>query len=154
MKTIPARILILGGGFAGACTAKHLEKMLSAHRKSEVVLVAQENFLLFTPMLHEAAGSDVEVTAIVQPLREMLRRTRVLVGKVDAIDLAGKKVSVLYVGSGQRYDLTYEHLVLTLGAVTNFYHRPGLEEHALTMKSLGDAILLRNSVIDALENGR
>jgi NADH:ubiquinone reductase (H+-translocating) len=138
------RILILGGGFAGAYTAKHLEKKLSGHADAEVMLVAQENFLLFTPMLHEAAGSEVEVTAIVQPLRKML-------GKIDAIDLAGKKVRVLHENFPQGFDLSYDHLVLAIGAVTNFYRTPGLEEHALTMKTLGDAILLRNSVIDALE---
>jgi NADH dehydrogenase len=151
VNRIGTRILILGGGFAGAYTAKHLEKKLSAHPDAEVMLVAQENFLLFTPMLHEAAGSEVEVTAIVQPLRKMLRRTQILIGKIDAIDLARKKVSVLHGSSPHVYDLTYDHLVLAIGAVTNFYRTPGLEEHALTMKTLGDAILLRNSVIDALE---
>lgn len=151
VNTLSAGILILGGGFAGAYSAKYLEKNLSFHRNAEVMIVAQENFLLFTPMLHEAAGSEVEVTAIVQPLRKMLRHTRILIGKIEAIDLAANKVSVSNRNSPDVYEITYGHLVLALGAVTNFYHIPGLEEHALTMKTLGDAILLRNGVIDALE---
>ncbi len=145
------RILILGGGFAGAYTALHLEKRLAGAPDVEVVLIAKENFVLFTPMLHEVAGSDVAVTDIVQPLRKMLRRTRVGIATVEVIDLARKQVRILHTDLPHPVDVTYDQLVLALGAVTNFYHTPGLETHALTMKTLGDAILVRNRVIDALE---
>jgi len=144
------RILILGGGFAGAYTAQHLEKRLGGMPDVEIMLVSRENFVLFTPMLHEVAGSDVEVTDIVQPLRKMLRRTRVAIADVEAIDLAKKQVRIRHSGLGHSFDFSYDQLVLALGAVTNFYRTPGLEEHALTMKTLGDAILVRNRVIDAL----
>jgi NADH dehydrogenase len=76
------RILILGGGFAGAYTALHLERRLAGVPDIEIVLAAKENFLLFTPMLHEVAASDVAVTDVVQPLRKMLRRTRVLIVEI------------------------------------------------------------------------
>jgi NADH dehydrogenase len=145
------RILILGGGFAGAYTALHLEKQLASAPDVEIVLVSRENFVLFTPMLHEVAGADVAVTDIVQPLRKMLRRTRIAIGSIEAIDLANKQVRVRSEGLARAFDFTYDQLVLALGAVTNFFHTPGLEEHALTMKTLGDAILVRNRVIDALE---
>jgi NADH dehydrogenase len=145
------RVLILGGGFAGAYTALHLEKQLGGARDVEVVLVAKENFVLFTPMLHEVAGGDVSVTDIVQPLRKMLRHTRVAIANVEAIDLARKQVRIVHNDVPHPVDVTYDQLVLALGAVTNFYHTPGLEQHALTMKTLGDAILVRNRVIDALE---
>ena len=81
------RILILGGGFAGAYAALQLEKRLGRAAGVEVVLVSRENFVLFTPMLHEVAGADVAVTDIVQPLRKMLRHTRVAIADVEAIDL-------------------------------------------------------------------
>lgn len=145
------RILILGGGFAGAYTALHLEKRLGGTPDVEIMVVSRENFVLFTPMLHEVAGGDVAVTDIVQPLRKMLRRTHVGIGEVEAIDLARKRVRVRHSGLGRSFDFAYDQLVLALGTVTNFYHTPGLEEHALTMKTLGDAILVRNRVIDALE---
>jgi NADH:ubiquinone reductase (H+-translocating) len=145
------RILILGGGFAGAYVARHLEKSLAGVPDIEIVLISKENFVLFTPMLHEVAGSDVAVTDIVQPLRKMLHRARVGVAEVEAIDLGNKLVRIRHKDLPSAYEVTYEQLVLALGAVTNFYHTPGLERHALTMKSLGDAILLRNCVIDALE---
>jgi len=145
------RILILGGGFAGAYTALHLERRLADAADVEIALIAKENFVLFTPMLHEVAGSDVAVTDVVQPLRKMLRRTRVGIASVEAIDLAKKQVRVVHNDLPRPVDVPYDQLVLALGAVTNLYHTPGLEEHALTMKTLGDAILVRNRVIDALE---
>jgi NADH:ubiquinone reductase (H+-translocating) len=145
------RVLILGGGFAGAYTALHLEKRLGVAPDVEVVLVSKENFVLFTPMLHEVAGSEVSVTDIVQPLRKMLRRTRVVIADIETIDLAKKRVHVRQNDLGRTLDLDCDQLVLALGAVTNFFHTPGLAEHALSMKTLGDAILLRNLIIDALE---
>jgi NADH dehydrogenase len=144
------RVLILGGGFAGAYTALHLERQLRNAPDVEITLVAKENFVLFTPMLHEIAGADLSVTDIVQPLRKMLRRTRVGIADVESIDLANKVVRVLHPGTAKELDVTYDHLVLALGAVTNFHGTPGLAEHALTMKSLGDAIVVRNRVLDAL----
>ena len=150
-STTKKRILILGGGFAGAYTARHLEKRLGRHSDVEVILVARENFVLFTPMLHEVAGSDVADTDIVQPLRKMLRRTRIGIAEIQSIDLANKTVRIVHHDLPQPYDLVYDQLVVALGAVTNFYHTPGLEQHALTMKTLGDAIVVRNRVIDALE---
>ena len=146
------RILILGGGFAGAYAALHLEKRL-AGMDVEIVIVSRDNFVLFTPMLHEVAGSDVNVTDIVQPLRVMLRRCRILIVEVVAIDLTKKQVRLLHVPSSREYDLDYDQIVLALGADTNFFHIPGLEEHAFAMKTLGDAIRLRNRAIDALELG-
>ncbi len=150
-STTKRRILILGGGFAGAYTALHLEKRLAGTPDVEVVLVSKENFVLFTPMLHEVAGSDVSVTDIVQPLRKMLRRTRVVIADIEAIDLGKKQVRIRQNDLGRTFDLDCDQLVLAVGAVTNFFHTPGLAEHALSMKTLGDAFLVRNRIIDALE---
>jgi len=148
--TAKRRIMILGGGFAGAYTARHLEKRLAGAADVEIMLVSRENFVLFTPMLHEVAGGDVADTDIVQPLRKMLRHTRVAVADIEVIDLVKKQVRIRHVGMPHAHEWGYDQLVLAVGAVTNFYRTPGLEEHALTMKTLGDAILVRNRVIDAL----
>ena len=129
----------------------HLEKRLGRAAGVEVVLVSRENFVLFAPMLHEVAVPNVAVTDIVQPLRKMLRHTRVAIADVEAIDFAKRQVRIRHGDLPTPYEVTYDQLVLALGAVTNFYHIPGLAEHALTMETLGDAILLRNRVIDALE---
>jgi NADH:ubiquinone reductase (H+-translocating) len=108
------RILILGGGFAGAYTALHLEKKLRGAPDVEVVLVAKENFVLFTPMLHEVAGSDVGITDIVQPLRKMLRRTRIGIADVRSIDLVNKEVRIQHPDMPSPVDVRYDHLVLAL----------------------------------------
>jgi NADH:ubiquinone reductase (H+-translocating) len=147
MKT---RILILGGGFGGLYAALELEKRLGRNQAVEVTLVNQENFFLFTPMLHEVAAGDLDITHIVNPIRKLLRRTKFFQGAVEHVDLKARHVFVAHDGS-HRHELEYDYLVIALGAVTNFYNLPGLEERALTMKSLGDAIFLRNRIIKNLE---
>jgi NADH:ubiquinone reductase (H+-translocating) len=148
----PAKILILGGGFAGVYSALELEKRLPRTSNVTITLVNRDNFLLFTPMLHEVAASDVDVTHVVTPLRKMLKRTTVFDGDIEAIDLVARRVKVSHgIGSAHQHELEYDHLVLALGSITNFYSLPGLEERALTMKSLGDAINLRGRMIEFLE---
>src|SRR5712671_1172818 len=86
------RIVILGGGFGGVYAAIHLEKLLARMDGVEICLVSRDNFFLFTPMLHEIAASDLEITNIVNPLRKLLRSVEVLVGDVARIDLPNKCV--------------------------------------------------------------
>ncbi len=147
------RILILGGGFGGLYTALHLEKTLARDSDVTVTMVNRENFFLFTPMLHEVAASDLDITHIVSPARKLLRRVNFYHGDVERIDLPNRKV---YASHGQgkehhQHELNYTHLVLSLGSITNFFDLPGLAENAMTMKSLGDAIHLRNRLISLLE---
>ncbi len=145
------RILILGGGFGGLYTALHLEKRLARDANVEITLVNRENFFLFTPMLHEVAASDLDMTHIVNPVRKLLRRVEFFDGDVEYVDLQRKTVGVSHGTEHHHHDLEYDHLVLGLGSITNFYGLPGLEDRALTMKSLGDAIHLRNRLITNLE---
>jgi NADH:quinone reductase (non-electrogenic) len=145
------RILVLGGGFGGVYAAMHLEKLLRRTSGVEITLVSRDNFFLFTPMLHEVAASDIDITHIVSPLRTLLRRSTVLVGEVEAIDLRRRAVTVSHGFERHVHDLEYDHLVVGLGSTTNLYGLQGLEEHALTMKTLGDAIHLRNRLIATLE---
>ncbi len=84
------RIVVLGGGFGGVYAAIHLEKLLARVEMVEICLVSRDNFFLFTPMLHEIAASDLEITNIVNPLRKLLRKVEVLVGDVNEIDLPNK----------------------------------------------------------------
>jgi NADH dehydrogenase len=145
------RILILGGGFAGLYTAMELEKTMARDPGVEITLVNRENFFLFTPMLHEVAASDLDLNAIVNPVRKMLKRAGFFEGEVEAIDLSRKQVIVFHGFDHHQHPLTYDHLVIGLGSVTNLYELPGLDERTLTMKSLGDAIRLRNHLIEHLE---
>jgi len=146
------KILILGGGFGGMYTALELEKAFGKDPGVEITLVNRENFFLFTPMLHEVAASDLDITTIVNPIRKMLHRTNFFDGEVRSIDLTKKRVVVSHgIDASHPHELDYDHLVLALGSVTNFYSIPGLEERALTMKSLADAVYLRNRLIEHLE---
>jgi NADH dehydrogenase len=143
------RVLILGGGFGGLYAALQFEKLKLPD--FEVTLVNRENFFLFTPMLHEIAASDLDLTNIVNPIRKMLRHVSFFVGDVESIDVENKLVSVAHGFDRHAHTLEYDHLVLGLGSITNFFNLPGLAARALTMKSLGDAIQLRNRLIAHLE---
>jgi NADH dehydrogenase len=147
----PKRILILGSGFGGLYTALHLEKKLRRHSNVELTLVNRENFFLFTPMLHEVAAGDLDLTHIVNPVRKLLRRTHFFNGDIKRIDLRERRVIVTHADDNHDHELPYDYLVLALGSVTNFYNLPGLAENALTMKSLSDAIRLRSRLIKNLE---
>jgi NADH dehydrogenase len=145
------RVLILGGGFGGIYAALELERALRRRPEVEVTLATRDNYFLFTPMLHEVAASDLEISAIVNPLRRMLRRVRTFCGSIETIDLAEKCVTVSHGFDSHRHDLHYDHLILALGSSTNLLGVPGLEESALTIKTLEDAIELRNQLITHLE---
>ena len=113
------RIVILGGGFGGVYAAIHLEKLLARQSAVEICLVSHDNFFLFTPMLHEVAASDLEITNIVNPLRKLLHKVEVLVGDVHQIDLSAKRVSISRSFRNHPQQIGYDHLVIALGSVTN-----------------------------------
>src|SRR5881396_2594968 len=145
------RIVVLGGGFGGVFSAIHLEKLLERQSAVEICLVSHDNFFLFTPMLHEVAASDLEMTNIVNPLRKLLHKVEVLVGDVHQIDLSAKRVSISRSFRNHPQQIGYDHLVIALGSVTNFYNLPGITELAVPMKSLSDAIRLRAQILRHME---
>src|SRR5437016_12948719 len=115
------QIVILGGGFGGIYTAMHLEKQLAHEPNVDITLVNRENFFLFTPMLHEVAASDLDITHIVSPVRKLLKRVQIFNGSVESIDLDAKKVGVSHGKEHHHHQLQYDHLVLSLGSIKNFY---------------------------------
>lgn len=145
------RVLILGGGFGGMYAALEFERALGRGADVDVTLVNRDNFFLFTPMLHEVAASDLDITNIVSPIRKLLRRVTFFHGDIESIDLVNKRVGLSHGHEEHCHSLPYDHLVLALGSTTNFYNLPGLADRALTMKSLDDAIFLRNRLIANLE---
>jgi NADH:ubiquinone reductase (H+-translocating) len=143
------RVLILGGGFGGIYAALEFERRREPD--FDVTLVSQDNFFLFTPMLHEVAAGDLDLTHIVNPIRKMLRNVRFFEGEVLSVDMAKRQVTVSHGFDQHTHALDYDHLVLALGSITNFYDIPNLAETATQMKTLGDAVGLRNRLIEHLE---
>jgi NADH dehydrogenase len=134
--------LILGGGFAGSYVARLLGKR-------GATIVSRENFMLYTPLLPEAASGTLEPRHVVVPLRLMCRHAELLLGRAVALDTEARLVEVeREVGPAQVH---YDNLVLALGAVARTLPIPGLAEHGLGFKSLADAIYLRNHVLRQLE---
>ena len=151
-RLVTTRVVILGGGFAGVTTAEHLEQEFGADPTVTFTLVSDTNALLFTPMLAEVAASSLEPTHISSPLRTSLRRTTVVRGRVSAIDTAARQI-VLAPDDRSPHPRTipYDHLVLALGAVSNYRGMKNVEATAFDFKSLLDAIRIRNHVIDMFE---
>ena len=155
------RVLILGGGFGGAYTARHLERFFKRRPDVEIVLVSRDNFLIMTPLLFEAFSGTLDVRHCSFPIRDFLRTTRFVEATVQGIDL-GRRVVRLVVPSpipflpardgGEREvaELAYDQLVLALGSMTNRVMIPG-SEHAFTFKTFADALLLRSHVIERFE---
>ena len=142
-------IVIAGGGFAGLSAAMYLDKTLARRAEAEVTMISRENFILFTPMLHEVASGDLYPGDIVNPVRRILRHVKFVEAEVQAIDLSARRVHCL---SGiAKLKLEFDHLLLTLGSETNFFDLPGASEWAVTMKSMFDAAMLRNRVLALLE---
>jgi NADH dehydrogenase len=145
------RVLIIGGGFGGIYAALRLEKLLKRRSDIEVTLITRDNYFLFTPMLHEVAAAELGMDTIINPLHKLLRRVSTFIGTVDGIDIKTRCVSATHGLDGHAHELHYDHLILALGSGTNFFNLPGVEEFAVTMKSLTDAIELRNRIITHLE---
>ena len=134
--------LVLGGGFAGSYVARYLGK-------AGATIVSPENYMLFTPMLPEAASGTLEPRHVVVPLRQMCPHAELLLGRALAHDVAGQRIQV---SAGERiFWVRYSNLVVALGAIVRTLPIPGLAEHALGFKSLADAIRLRNHVLERLE---
>jgi len=136
-------VLIAGGGFAGGYVARLLGR-------AGATIVSPENFMLYTPMLPEAASGTLEPRHVVVPLRQMCPHAQLLLGRVRGLDEERRVVHVETEGAGS-FELGYDQLVLALGSVARTFPVPGLAEHAVGFKDLADAIALRNHVLRELE---
>ena len=142
-RTARGGVLVIGGGFAGSYVARLLGR-------SGATIVSRENFMLYTPILPEAASGTIEPRHVVVPLRQMCRHAELLLGTATALDEERRIVSVETADAGT-FELGYEQLVLAPGAITRTFPVPGLAEHGVGFKDLADAIHLRNRVLRALE---
>src|SRR5688572_10888229 len=143
MRRARGGVLVVGGGFAGGYVARLLGRR-------GATIVSPENFMLYTPLLPEAASGTLEPRHAVVPLRQMCSHAELLLGRVTAID-EERRVARVETPDAGTFDVSYEQLVLALGAVARTLPVPGLAEHAVGFKDLADAIALRNRVLRELE---
>ncbi|MXY60645.1 MAG: NAD(P)/FAD-dependent oxidoreductase, partial [Cenarchaeum sp. SB0665_bin_23] len=151
MVDMKKKIIILGGGFAGVECAKHLQKKLSKSTDIEIILVSEDNFLLFTPMLPQVASGTVQTRNIVIPIRTIIKKVTFYEGRVRHIDPVTRQVSLWGTPEKPGITLEYDYLVVALGSETNFFGMNDLENNAFRMKTLNDAVIVRNRIIDMLE---
>src|SRR5246127_4292770 len=145
------RIVIVGGGFAGVHAAMYFDKALAHRSDIDVVLISRENFILFTPMVHDVAAGDLYPGDIITSLRRILRRVNVVEGEVQSIDLSARRVSCVAGVRSVRREFEFDHLLVALGSETNFFNLTSVRDWALTIKNLSDAALLRNRIVELLE---
>src|SRR6478735_7887870 len=143
MRDAKGGVLVLGGGFAGAYVARLLGER-------GATIVSQENFMLYTPMLPEAASGTLEPRHTVVPLRVMCPHSDLLLGNLRSVDTEAQTATIV-TEEGQ-VAVSWQQLVLALGAIPRVVPVPGLAEHGLSFKSLPDAINLRNHVLRRLES--
>jgi NADH dehydrogenase len=137
------RVVIIGAGFGGLAAAQALGKVAV-----DVTLVDQHNFHLFQPLLYQVASSLLDPSEIAYPVRAAIRRRHNVdfrLATVEAVDMASRRVLT---STGE---LEYDHLIVAAGGVTNYYGISGVEERAFPLKSLGDALALRNHLLTTFE---
>jgi NADH:ubiquinone reductase (H+-translocating) len=148
------RILILGGGFGGVYTAMALEWLLRHDLRRgavEIALINRENYMVFQPMLPEVISGSIGLVDTITSIRRLCPNTNLYTRQIEEVDLQHRRV-IAAAGLGTRpCEIKYDHLVIALGNVTSPADLPGLAEHALPFKYLGDALTLRNRVIHTLE---
>ncbi len=146
------RILILGGGYAGVGVLKQLQKTFQSDPEVSISLVSQDNFFLHTPLLPEMATGMLASRHIATPIRSFCKRARYYQAKVKQIDLNNNRVTITREFDNQKRELDYDFLIIGLGGKTNFFGNKNVEKHAFTIKTLGDAISIRNHIISILES--
>jgi NADH:quinone reductase (non-electrogenic) len=152
------RILILGGGFAGIQVLMQLQEAFQNDIGVDLTLISRDNFFLFTPMLPEVSSGMIETRNIVTPVRAFCNRARFYEADIDAIDLQNKDIVISHALGRQSnpiarrsHILKFDYLVIALGNETNFFGMDNVTKNSFTIKTIGDAIVLRNHVINMLE---
>jgi NADH:ubiquinone reductase (H+-translocating) len=141
---VSARVFILGTGFAGLSVARALRR-----RRADLDLVAvnRENYTLFTPMLPEVASGSIEPRHVAEPFRSAVPDAAFVLGEVEGVDFARRSVATRHPVTGETTAVAYDQLVIALGAISSTHGIAGAETHTFALKTLDDAIRLRDQLI-------
>lgn len=143
------RILILGGGFAGSNVLRETQNRLGS--RAEITLISQDNFFLFTPMLPEISSGMLHPSDISTPIRTFCKTANFCHAKVLSVDLKDRRVTVIRIFDQKETVFEYDYLILAMGSRDNFFGNINIQEFAFTIKTLEDAIAIRNHAISVLE---
>ncbi|MDA8371371.1 MAG: NAD(P)/FAD-dependent oxidoreductase [Nocardiopsaceae bacterium] len=141
-------VLIVGGGYLGMYTARRLEKKLGPG-EARITVVDPNSYMTYQPFLPETAAGSISPRNVVVPLRKVLKRTRVLNGRVIRIDHAGRTVD-FEPNLGEPRTISYDYIVMAAGAVSRTLPIPGLAEWGIGIKTVEEAAYLRNHVLEQL----
>ena len=157
------RIVVVGGGFGGVSAAQEVAKQLRKQhllagkpgadpdQSYEVLLLNRDNYFVFQPLLADIISGVIATTNVVVPLRRMLKDVSVEVGFIDSIDTNARVVHLRRRSSGDVTPISYDGLIVALGSVTDFSSIPGMAENAIGVRTLADALYLRNRALEMLE---
>ena len=145
----PQRILVVGAGHVGLYAALRLSKKLRS-REAEVTVVDPQPHMTYQPFLPEAAAGNISPRHAVVPLRRELRNCHIVAGAVTPIEHARKTATVQPIVGPPR-EIEYDHIIVAPGSVSRTLPIPGLREHGIGFKTIGEAIYLRNHVLDRLD---
>ena len=142
------KVLVLGGGFGGYTAAKDLCGLIAKRDDVGVLVLAKNNFFTFWPMVPGIVSSDIDSRNVAQPLRRALITAGASFRRAEAKGLDHERKVVIADGG---IEFPYDHLIVSLGGLPNYFGIPGVEEHALSMRGVEDAERIRNRVIERFE---
>ncbi|MEM7013005.1 MAG: FAD-dependent oxidoreductase, partial [Verrucomicrobiota bacterium] len=151
-EIIQQKIAILGGGFAGVYCGKRLSALQRRIPEcGDTALIAKENYMVFQPMLAEVAGASLSPRHVINPIRRLCSGINVYKGDIESVDLENRLLKVDTGSFSADVWIQFEHLVVSLGSEIDLSRVPGMPEHALLMQNVGDAMMLRSTIISRLE---
>ncbi|MFI5890730.1 NAD(P)/FAD-dependent oxidoreductase [Actinoplanes sp. NPDC051513] len=145
----PQRIVVVGAGHVGLYAALRLSRKLN-RRRAEVVVIDPQPHMTYQPFLPEAAAGNISPRHSVVPLRRELKKCRIVSGEVTKIEHARKTVTIQPI-DGPSTEMTYDHIIVAPGSVSRTLPIPGLRERGIGFKTIGEAIYLRNHILDRLD---
>jgi len=143
MKTVKKKVIVAGGGFAGIQLVKNLDEKLF-----DILLIDRLNYHQFTPLFYQVASSQIEPTSIAFPLRYIFKNKKnvqIRMAEILSVD-RNKKQLITTIGN-----FDYDYLVIAIGSKTNFFGNTDIEKHALTLKTIHEAIIIRNQILQTFE---
>lgn len=137
------KLVVLGCGFGGYSLLSRLPL-----KHWDATLISPRNYFLFTPLLPSATAGSVEFRSILEPARRRLRNVRVIEGAAESVDWGARQVACVGAVSAERFTVSFDFLVIAVGAAVADFGIPGVKEHTLKLASIEDARVIRRGILE------